>query len=82
MNSRIRVARTANLERTRSTTKGDLILADGQPFYDKSQNALYIGDGETTVRDLFTSVNAGIRPNNNVALGINPISCLSFSSLP
>ena len=64
MNSRIRIARTNNLENLKNTINGDIILADGQPFYDKKSNALYIGDGETTLENLDTSINAGLYEGN------------------
>ena len=47
-------------------SKSDEILLDGQPFYSKNTNEFYIGDGESSLKEL-KGTQIGLNLKNGVA---------------
>lgn len=75
MNNRIRIARTDNLQNITDPNSLNTVLAEGQPFYDKASQMLFIGDGTTNISQLKADSTKGIT-SSNVQNSINnvPIS--------
>ena len=62
-NTRIRLFRGSKAKMLEGEN-GEIILEDGQPFYNKTDNYLYIGDGKTSLKNIKALDVAG-----NVKLG-------------
>lgn len=61
------------LKRGSSTQRknSSVVLADGQPFYEKDTKQLYIGDGSTAVKDL-QSLMLAVYPVGSIYMSVNP----------
>lgn len=49
-----------------------VVLADGQPFYEKDTNQLYIGDGSTAIKDLQSLILNAVYPVDSIYMSVNP----------
>lgn len=49
-----------------------VVLADGQPFYEKDTKQLYIGDGSTAVKDLQSLILNAVYPVDSIYMSVNP----------
>ena len=63
----IQLKRGSSAERKNSS----VVLADGQPFYEKDTNQLYIGDGSTAIKDLQSLILA-VYPIGSIYMSVNP----------
>lgn len=50
----------------------NVVLADGQPFYEKDTKQLYIGDGSTAVKDLQSLILNAVYPVDSIYISVNP----------
>lgn len=66
MNNRIRIARTDNLQNITDPNSLNTVLAEGQPFYDKANQMLFIGDGATNISQLKANPDKSIIANKAV----------------
>lgn len=62
----IQLKRGSSTERKNSS----VVLADGQPFYEKDTKQLYIGDGSTAVKDL-QSLMLAVYPVGSIYMSVN-----------
>ena len=62
----IQLKRGSSTERKNSS----VVLADGQPFYEKDTKQLYIGDGSTAVKDLQSLILA-VYPVGSIYMSVN-----------
>lgn len=62
------------LKRGSSTQRknSNVVLADGQPFYEKDTNQLYIGDGSTAIKDLQSLILNAVYPVDSIYISVNP----------
>ena len=64
----IQLKRGSSAERKNSS----VVLADGQPFYEKDTNQLYIGDGSTAIKDLQSLILNAVYPVDSIYMSVNP----------
>lgn len=64
----IQLKRGSSAQRKNSS----VVLADGQPFYEKDTNQLYIGDGSTAVKDLQSLILNAVYPVGSIYMSVDP----------
>ena len=58
---------------TSAQRKGSsVVLADGQPFYEKDTKQLYIGDGSTAIKDLQSLILNAVYPVGSIYMSVDP----------